>query len=203
VDFVFQWVTNYGYAALFSLLMMGIVGVPIPEETLLVFSGYLISRGTMHPLGAFLTAVLGSWCGISVSYWIGRTLGLGAVHKFGRYVRMDDAKLAKVHEWFDRRGHWALFLGYYIVGVRHFTAIIAGASGVGMGTFVAYAWSGGLFWVAGFLTLGYFIGEDWRRITEMVHRDLSWVSLVVLGAAAGVALYRWRQARANGTVPKS
>jgi membrane protein DedA with SNARE-associated domain len=144
-------------------------------------------------LGAFATAVCGSWCGISLSYWIGRTLGLGAVHKFGRYIRMDDAKLEKVHAWFDRRGHWALFLGYYIAGVRHFTAIIAGASGLGFGTFVAYAWAGGLCWVAGFLTLGYYIGEDWRRIAELVHRDLLWVSLVVLAAVAAIAFYRRRK----------
>ncbi len=200
VDFVFQWVTTYGYVALFSLLMLGIVGIPFPEETLLVFSGYLISRGSMHPVGAFAAAVCGSWCGISLSYYIGRTLGHGAVHKFGRYIRMDDAKLAKVHEWFDRRGHWALFLGYYIVGVRHFTAVIAGASEVGFGTFVAYAWSGGLFWVAGFLTLGYFIGEDWRRITELVHRDLLWVSVIVLAVAAVVAFYRWQQGRAKRVI---
>jgi membrane protein DedA with SNARE-associated domain len=193
VDFVFHWVTTYGYVALFSLLMLGVVGIPIPDETLLVFSGYLISRGSMHPLGAFATAVCGSWCGISLSYGIGRTLGLGAVHKFGRYIRMDDAKLGKVHAWFDKRGHWALFLGYYIAGVRHFTAIIAGASGLGFGTFVVYAWTGGLCWVAGFLTLGYYIGEDWRRIAELVHRDLLWVSLVVLAAVAAIALYRRRK----------
>lgn len=193
MDFVFHWVTTYGYVALFALLMLGVVGIPIPDETLLVFSGYLISRGSMHPLGAFATAVCGSWCGISLSYWIGRTLGLGAVHKFGRYIRMDDAKLEKVHAWFDRRGHWALFLGYYIAGVRHFTAIIAGASGLGFGTFVAYAWAGGLCWVAGFLTLGYYIGEDWRRIAELVHRDLLWVSLVVLAAVAAIAFYRRRK----------
>jgi membrane protein DedA with SNARE-associated domain len=193
VDFVFQWVTTYGYVALFSLLMLGVVGIPIPDETLLVFSGYLISRGSMHPLGAFATAVCGSWCGISLSYWIGRTVGLGAVHRFGRYIRMDDAKLQKVHAWFDKRGHWALFLGYYIAGVRHFTAIIAGASGLGFGTFVAYAWAGGLCWVAAFLGLGYYIGEDWRRIAELVHRDLLWVSLVVLAAVAAIAIYRRRK----------
>ena len=198
MDFVFHWVTTYGYAALFALLMLGVVGLPIPDETLLVFSGYLISRGSMHPLGAFATAVFGSWCGISLSYWIGRTLGLGVVHKFGRYIRMDDAKLVKVHAWFDRRGHWALFLGYYIAGVRHFTAIIAGASGLGFGTFVAYAWAGGLCWVAGFLTLGYYIGEDWRRISELVHRDLLWVSLVVLAAGIVVVLYRRKKGAAQG-----
>jgi membrane protein DedA with SNARE-associated domain len=195
LDFVFNWVSSYGYEALFLLLMLGVVGIPIPDETLLVFTGYLVSRGTMHPAGALATAVCGSWCGISLSYALGRTFGLGAIRKFGRFLRVDDRRLEQVHAWFDRRGHWALFLGYYIAGVRHFTAIVAGASGVRFGTFVAYAWTGGFFWAAGFLTLGYYIGADWRRIADLVHHDLTVASLVLLAAIAAYALFRWKKNR--------
>lgn len=195
MEFVFHWVETYGYQALFGLLMVGVVGIPIPDETLLVFSGYLISRGTFHPFQTLAVAVGGSWCGISLSYGIGRTLGIGVVHKFGRVLHVNDAQLEKVHAWFDRRGHWALFLGYYIAGVRHLTAIIAGASGLKFPSFAAYAWSGGLCWAAGFLTLGYFIGEDWRRIAELVHRDLLIVSVGVLVVAAAYALVRSKRKR--------
>jgi membrane protein DedA with SNARE-associated domain len=195
VDFVFQWVTTYGYEALFLLLMAGIVGIPVPDETLLVFSGYLISRGTFHAAPAAAVAVCGSWCGISISYWIGRTLGLGVVHKFGRFMHVSDAQLQKVHQWFDQRGHWALFFGYYIAGVRHLTAMVAGASGVGFGSFMAYAWTGGFCWATAFLTLGYYIGADWKRIAELVHRDLLIVSIVVLIVAAGYGLIRWKNRR--------
>jgi membrane protein DedA with SNARE-associated domain len=186
MEFVFQWVSTYGYGALFVLLMLGIVGLPIPDETLLVFCGYLISRGTLNPAWTLITALLGSWCGISLSYWIGRTLGLGVVHRFGRFLHVDQERLDRVHRWFEHSGHWALFGGYYIAGVRHLTAIIAGASKLGFGTFILFAWSGGVCWAAAFLTLGYFIGEDWRRIADLVHRDLLYGSIVVI---AVVLLY--------------
>lgn len=197
VDAVFQWVTTYGYAGLFVLLMFGIVGLPIPDETLLVFSGYLIFRGSLHPAGALAAAVGGSWCGISLSYGIGRTLGIGAVHKFGRYLRVDDRQLQRIHAWFDRRGHWALVFGYYIAGVRHFTAIVAGASGLGFTSFVAYAWTGGLCWVTTFLTLGYYIGEDWKPVAELVHRYATLASVVVVAVVAVYALLRGRYVRSR------
>jgi membrane protein DedA with SNARE-associated domain len=184
MEVVFQWVSTYGYGALFVLLMLGVVGLPVPDETLLVFCGYLVSRGTLHPALTLVTTVLGSWCGISLSYWIGRTLGLGVVHRFGKYLHLDETRLYRVQRWFEHSGHWALFGGYYIAGVRHLTAIIAGASELRFGVFLLFAWSGGLCWAAAFLTLGYFIGEDWRRIAEAVHRYLLYGSV----AATAVAL---------------
>lgn len=186
-------ISHYGYAAVFVLLMLGIVGLPIPDETILVFCGYLIGRGQMSPEGAFFAALAGSWCGISLSYWIGRTFGLGVVHRFGKYLHLNDERLAKVHAWFDRIGHWALFVGYYIVGVRHFTAIIAGTSKLGFGSFMLYAWSGGLLWVSTFLTIGYFLGENWKQVAELVHRDLALISAGIAVVVAVVWLVRRRR----------
>src|SRR6266498_4731136 len=69
---ILNWVSVYGAPALFVLLMLGIVGLPIPDETLLVFSGYLIYRGTLHPATTWIFAFAGSACGITLSYTIGR-----------------------------------------------------------------------------------------------------------------------------------
>ena len=151
MEAVFGWVATYGYGALFGLLILGIVGLPIPDETLLVFCGYLISRGDLGAPGTYIAALAGSCCGITVSYFIGRTAGLAVVHRFGRYLRIEQKQLDRVHGWFDHSGHWALFGGYYIAGVRHLTAIIAGASKLEFRTFALYAWGGAATWVAAFL----------------------------------------------------
>ena len=188
---VFAWVATHGYWALYLLLALGIVGLPVPDETLLVFAGYLIGRGTLDPLWTFAAAVGGAWTGISVSYILGRTLGIGVVHRFGRFLHITETRILRVHRWFDHIGHWALFVGYYIAGVRHFTAILAGTSGVSVQTFLIYAWAGGALWVTTFITLGYYIGEDWRRIAELVHEYLLVVSIVVIAAA--VLVYFWRR----------
>ncbi len=191
MDAVFGWITTYGYGAIFLLLMLGIVGLPIPDETLLVFSGAMIAKGTMHAIPAWMCAVAGSWCGISLSYTIGRTLGLGVAHKFGKTLHITEERLNHVQQWFDRIGHWALFFGYYIAGVRHFSAIVAGTTRLPFRHFVAYAWSGGLVWVSTFLTLGYFLGENWKQLSEMIHQYLLYLSLGVLGVA--LCYYFWRR----------
>ena len=187
MDGVFAWVAAHGYGALYLLLALGVIGLPIPDETLLVFTGYLIFRGKLHPVGAFLAAVAGAWTGISVSYLLGRTLGVGAVHRYGRYIHLTETRLAKVHRWFERIGHWMLVVGYYIIGVRHFTAIVAGMSKLEYPTFIAYAWTGGALWVATFLTLGYFLGESWRPVAELVQHYIAYASAAFV--SAGVLWY--------------
>jgi membrane protein DedA with SNARE-associated domain len=191
MDGVFAWVAAHGYGAIFLLLMLGVVGLPIPDETLLVFCGYLIGRNVMHPAGAFAAAVAGSWCGITLSYCIGRFLGAGAVHRYGRYIHLTEARLESVHGWFNRIGHWALFVGYYIAGVRHLTAVVAGTSGLEFRGFASYAWPGGLLWVSTFLTLGYMIGERWKEAAELAHRWARGAAVVAVAAVAIYLLVRW------------
>lgn len=189
---VFEWVAHYGYGALFLLLLLGVVGLPVPDETLLIYCGYLIWKGVFHKTAAFLTAMSGSWCGITLSYTIGRTLGAGAVHRYGKYLHVTEERLARVHQWFDRIGHWALLVGYFIAGVRHFTAIIAGMSRLGFGSFAAYAWTGGALWVATFLTIGYFLGDKWHEIAELLHRDVGYASLALIALAIVYLVWRRR-----------
>src|ERR1035438_3677363 len=63
---VLAWIAQYGYLAIFSLLVLGIVGLPVPDETLLTFTGYLVFQGHLALPLAFLSGWAGSACGASV-----------------------------------------------------------------------------------------------------------------------------------------
>ena len=195
LETVILWITQYGYIALFFLLMLGIVGLPIPDETLMVFSGALIRNGTFSAGPTWLTAFAGSVCGITLSYVIGRSLGLAVVMRYGKYVHLTPDRLDKVLNWFDRTGHWALFVGYYIAGVRHFSAVIAGTSGLRWPGFALYAYGGAAVWVTTFLALGWFVGDKWEAISQQVHHNLTLISVVVLSLAGVYGLYRWWMSR--------
>ena len=46
---VVQWVTDYGYFGIFFLFIFGIIGLPVPDEWLLVISGYLYLQRLCGP----------------------------------------------------------------------------------------------------------------------------------------------------------
>jgi len=180
------FVTEYGSISLFFLMMLGIIGLPIPDETLLVFSGYLIYKGHLNPLFTFGMAFAGSVTGITVSYFLGRVYGLKLIHRYGKYFHLTEERFHKVHNWFERIGRWTLFVGYYIAGVRHFTAMVAGASELEYPRFAGFAYAGAFTWVTVFLSLGYFLGDQWEGVSERIHHAILVACLVI--AAAG-ALY--------------
>ena len=194
-----HWVAHYGGFALFALLVFGIVGLPIPDETLLVLSGYLIFRGTLNPVGTWLGAVLGSICGITCSYMIGRTVGVGFIHsKFGKWLHITEARIQNIHDWFYHLGHLALFLGYFVPGVRHFTAIVAGTSCLEYRPFSLFAYSGACVWVTSFMALGYFLGDNWERVFGVIHRNLTEAAIAGVVLIAIYALAHWYILRRKG-----
>ena len=104
IDTIQHWIDLYGYAALFFGLVFGIVGLPVPDESLLALFGYLVSTGRFHFALTYAIASLGSLSGITLSYWIGRSGGYRLIHKYGPRFHLTEERLEKVHGWFDRIG---------------------------------------------------------------------------------------------------
>jgi membrane protein DedA with SNARE-associated domain len=190
---VLAWISQYGYVAIFSLLVLGIVGLPVPDETLMTFTGYLVFTGHLSLPLAYLAAFSGSACGITVSYLLGRKFGLMLIHRYGRYLRIKEEHLHKAHAWFARAGHWSLTFGYYVPGVRHFTAYAAGMSELEAPQFCLFAYSGAALWSASFIALGYFLGERWQAVVENIHHYF--LGFTIAGVVLALAYLAWRKWR--------
>ena len=191
---VLQWVSTYGYIAIFSLLVLGIVGLPVPDEFLLASCGFLVYQGHLRLIPTLLACALGSMSGISCSYTIGRTIGWKFLHsRFGRFLHISDARIKLIHDWFDHIGHWALIVGYFVPGVRHFTAIVAGTSRLELRAFALFAYSGAAMWVCTFVFIGYHFGPQWHGILTAVEHNLKVASVLAGALIAGYLLSRyWR-----------
>ena len=194
---VLHWISTYGYFAIFSLLVFGIVGLPVPDEFLLASCGFLVFQGTLRPVPTVISALAGSMSGITCSYMIGRTIGWKFLHsRAGRLLRVKDEHIRRVHDWFDRIGHWALMVGYFIPGVRHFTAIVAGTSRLEYREFALFAYCGAVLWVSTFVTIGYHFGQQWPEILALVEHNLRLASIILGAIALACILFRYFKRKA-------
>jgi membrane protein DedA with SNARE-associated domain len=179
---VVEFVTRYAYGGIFGLLVFGVVGVPVPDEFLLTFVGYLVFRRQLEFTPALASAFAGSACGITLSYVLGRTAGSWVVRRFGGWLHVNDNDVQRAHDWFARFGGWSITFGYYIAGVRHLTALAAGMAKLEPPKFAVFAYTGALLWSTTFIGLGIFLGERWHEGSRPF-RHLSIIALAVVGAA--------------------
>ncbi|MBA2711000.1 MAG: DedA family protein [Tatlockia sp.] len=161
------WFLHYGSFALFGLLALGIIGLPIPDETLLVLSGYLMAQGKLSLWLTPIFALSGTIFGISVSYLLGYFGGRLLILRFGQWLGITPEKLDRLHQSFERRGKWILFFCYFIPGVRHLAGIVAGITYLRFWEFALYAYTGALVWSSTFLVIGFFFHDTWKKIEHI------------------------------------
>lgn len=178
------WVVHYGAVALFALLALGVVGLPIPNETLLTVAGALVRKGELHLVPVLTATCAGNVLGVSISYAIGRFAG---DHYLKRHLQK---RMDKLEHWLERNGKWALVFGYFIPGVRHVTAIVAGSSGLPFPVFAKYAYSGAILWTVLFFGIGYFIGAHLPASIREVQNKALLLCLIGALAVAGYELFR-------------
>lgn len=187
---VVHWITNYGYFGIFFLLIFGIIGLPVPDEWLLVISGYLAFKNVLGLFPTLAIAAMGSAGGLTVSYFLGRTSSGFVIRKYGRWLSIDEEKIEKVQHWFENLGRWVLVVGPFIPGVRNLMGYVAGASKLGLRVFMQFAYTGALISSATFVTFGYVAGRhvNWNYSTLPLIAIAGGVVFTLSGAPLRIAL---------------
>jgi membrane protein DedA with SNARE-associated domain len=189
-----QWLMQYAGLVLFALLALGILALPVPEESLMVLTGVLISKESLDPITTLMAAYGGSICGISMSYLVGTTVGRYFLNRYSHH-KWVSRHLEKVRYWFDRFGKWALLIGYFIPGVRHFTGLLSGSMNMPFRQFALFAYVGAVLWVSLFVSLGYFLNSYCFSLVEEWDLD-NWFTLGILPfiALVYVGYSKWKKA---------
>ncbi|MDQ0176756.1 DedA family protein [Bacillus chungangensis] len=190
MESMINYIEHYGYIVLFLALMIELIALPIPGQTLMSYVGYLVSQGQLHWGLSILIATIGSSTGMTVSYWIGYKLGTPFFQKYGHRFYMGEEKLEKVSRWFQKYGNNMLMIGYFIPGVRHFTGYFSGITRLPFRIFAIYTYGGALIWTTTFITIGKFLGDQWSVLYIYLKKYYVISSIILAVALIGYYLYR-------------
>ena len=158
------FVQSYGlwvYALLFLIIFVetGLVVMPfLPGDSLLFVVGALCGAGLMSfPLAVGLltvAAILGDQC----NYTIGRYLG-PKVFQWENSRFFNKAAFDRAHDFYERYGGITIILARFMPFLRTFAPFVAGVAAMSRLKFTAYNVVGGVIWVVGICTAGYFLGS--------------------------------------------
>ena len=164
------FVQNYGmwvYALLFLIIFVetGLVVMPfLPGDSLLFVVGALCGAGLMSfPLAVGLlvvAAILGDQC----NYTIGRYFG-PKVFQWENSRFFNKTAFNRAHEFYERYGGITIILARFMPFLRTFAPFVAGVAAMSRLKFTAYNMVGGVIWVVGICTAGYFLGSiPWVKV---------------------------------------
>jgi len=188
---------TYGYVAVLVLVGLESLGVPLPGETALLTASAYAAAGHLSIAGVIAAAAVGAVLGDAGAYWIGRTGGLALVRRYGRLLRVDDAKLERAQKFFQRHGGKTVFLGRFVSLLRMLAALLAGVTRMPYGRFSAFNVTGGICWALLFGGLGYGFGRHLPRLEHAVGQ--AGALLVLLAALLVALIFVGRWVVSNGT----
>jgi membrane protein DedA with SNARE-associated domain len=156
--FLQEW--GEGAICLIFLLEESGVPMPLPGDLVLIWAGYRISSGQSHLLAVVLLVELPTLIGASVLYWLASKGGRPLLIRFGRFLHLDGAKLARAEGWMCRNATRAIILGRIVPGLRIVTPLAAGAFRVPYRTFLPALAGGALVYSVFWLAVGIFAGPS-------------------------------------------
>ena len=179
-------ISHLGYAGLYVGMLGQAVGVPLPSELMLAFSGYLASTHVLEIIPVMIAGAAGDISGAIIAYLVGYYGGRPFLLRFGRLFFVRERELERADEWFARYGTRAVLVLKLLPGIRAFGSFPAGVTRMKIAPFLLYTMLGSVIWSILFSGIGYTLGRNWDLLGVYARP----ASFVLLGLVA-VAIVAW------------
>ena len=182
---------NVGYAAVFALIAVETMGIPVPGETALIGAALLAHDGQMSIVVLVALAAAAAIIGDNVGFAIGRKGGRRLFARPGPFHHHRLKVLEHGEPFFARHGPKAVFLGRWVSGLRIASAWLAGMNRMEWPTFLFWNALGGIAWAASIGLGVYFLGHVAEEVISTAGP-----AAAVAGVLALVCFLVWRHRRA-------
>ena len=186
--------TEYGYVAVFAMLLVCGFGVPVPEDITLVTGGVIAGLGFANHHNMVLVGMAGVLVGDGLIFVGGRLLGDRVTRL--RFVQrlLTPERYARVQDKFARYGKWVMFVARFLPGLRTPVFLSAGMTRrVSILTWLFMDGCAALISVPIWVYLGYAGAQNFDWMFRMVRRGQSILLIALVLGVLLLGLYWWRK----------
>lgn len=184
IDFLIRAVADYRYWAMFGILFVSAMGVPIPEEPLLVASGLSVGWGNSQYLWAVAACLAGILAGDMWVYFLGRRGGKWFLStRLGSWV-FSEKRQHRIEHLYAKHGAKTVFFGRFIPAVRFGVFFFAGRHRMPIGKFLGLNALGAMVYAPLWIWLSALAGERFSRSPAAQRAAEAWVqqgSMILIG----------------------
>jgi len=196
VQWLLERFRDLGYPGIIVLMAMESSILPVPSELVMPPAGYLAAKGEMNFVLATACGVLGSIIGALANYYGAHWIGGPFLRRYGKYVFLSEAALARSERFFAQHGEFSTFVGRLFPVVRHLISIPAGLHRMPLPKFIGYTALGAFVWCTILTAISYALGRNEAVLrNEEVQRYATWAILALIPIVAIAALVYIRRRR--------
>lgn len=188
VQIALDTVASWGYAGIFVLMTIESTVIPFPAELILIPAGALVAQGTFSwwlvLAAATIGSVVGALINYALAYYLGRKPLNALIHRYGKFIFIDEKAVLKTEDYFMKHGHITTFIGRLIPGVRSFISLPAGFARMNLVAFSIFTALGAGVWSALLMLLGFLLGAN----SELIRARIETITFLLLLLCA-VLLY--------------
>jgi len=174
-----QWIATSGYVGIVLVVLLGNVGLPVPEETVLAVAGYLVWSGRLQLIPVLILATTSAIAGDNLGYWLGRRYGRVAVERYARWV-LKPRHVVAAERWIKRYGLLAVGAARFVGGARFLAGPLAGSLGLAFRSFFVGNLLGAVLFVPYAVGIGYAIGYGLGPYVSRLQHALGGIGKVLL-----------------------
>lgn len=194
VDWAVKIMGDLGGIGVALLLFLENVFPPIPSEVILPIAGVTAGTGVNNYWAMLVWSVVGALAGAYVLYGLGRVFGAARVRWICEKMPLLEVEdFDKSVAWFDKHGRLGIFFGRMVPGIRSLISIPAGVYKMPLGLFTLLTAAGSLIWNTIFITIGYFLGENWHVIEPYTDMISNVIYVIIIGLVAWWIIARIRR----------
>jgi len=162
---------HYGYIAIFTLIFIQEIGIPnpLPNELVLLFSGYLTFQKTLSLPLVLLTATTADLSGAILLYFTFYYFGAFILSHKPKWLPISTAKINKLSAEMSTGGLWAIFLGRITPLIRGYVSVISGLIQVKPKQYLPIVLITATIVCCSYVMVGYLLGPYWTvALVQMV-----------------------------------
>lgn len=187
-----QYINQYGYLAIFVLVLVQEIGIPtpLPNELLMLFSGYLTYTKALNLYLVLLTVVSADFLGANILYGTFYFFGPAIIRNKPKWFPLSTEKINSISARINNGGLWSVFLGRITPFIRGYISVIVGLLHIKPKNYVPIAFITACLVTCTYVLIGHLLGPYWEQVAAKIN-TIKYIVLFVVALIAGFFAIRY------------
>jgi membrane protein DedA with SNARE-associated domain len=156
---IFLLYSSYSYVVIFIVLVLSGVGLAVPEELMVMLSGFIIARGIVRPGPMIVFCIFGVFFSDLSAFLLGHFYGQSIKEQKLVGQLFNFRRMRKVEKYSKLLGNWLIFFGRFATGIRPLVFLVAGISKLNLIRFIVIDFIGSIISVVIWAGAGWFLSR--------------------------------------------